>query len=569
MLRIPLILSICLITIIAQCQVKQFFQPIDFSHLKTNDTFSLVIQNTDTAPVEFYPLTVYDTDSSFLFESNSSFLNYIQSAGGQIAQIQRLAYFLKSDRFVNDFLVFNDSNPELRKKKGSVPMFFLGSSQEQCENFRSFAISSLISTGAFSKDSIFNVGLANHQLAECIINGDSVLLDFDPDEPIFLNKLPNGKYFSAQDILTYPNNDDSMYTYTDPVTGVCRPLMFLGYNPTVSDSLTKIHSLIGSYNNLFTSGIEYSPADDVITYKDSGTWKLPPGSSLEWHWQAPVVLTPAQMTVAEGSLNAQDASYTQIISALTNATGLDSASIANALVKNNLLLGDTTPTGVVLDRTYEKANTLDLYVNTSDSAVIIGQDLKLPFWIHSISTDQPLTIGDTTFPAGNSCMWLWNEKSQLDSDGFAPGDLTSVPNPGKGAVEYLQSGLIPAHCHVHMSLYYNERIYAIPGGLRAHMITNNFSSLVINGQQEQQVTTGVSYLSVQALSVYPNPSNGNLTIETGVALLNQPLEVYNSIGQLCLSSTVVNTRQSISLAGFASGLYTIKIGSSCQKFVKI
>ena len=555
-------------------QVKQFSQPINFSHLKTNDTFSLVIQNTDTAPVEFYPLTVFDNDSSRLFETNTSFLNYIQSAGDPLAQIYRLAYFLKSDRFVNNYLVFAVDDAQVQRKKNSAPMFFLGNSQEQCRNYRDFAVTCLISTGAISFDSIFSVSLAQHQAAECIINGDSILLDFDPAEPTFLNRLPNGKFYSALDVYTQPQYMNELYMYTDPVTGVKAPLVYLGNYNTPADSFRNVQAVINSYTRFFDITMTYEPPYFNGASKDTGTWRLPPASSIEWHWQAPLTLSPAQVD-SVSSLISADASFAEIIHAIDSVTGFDSAFVLKSLVSSNILLGDTSPNQLIFDNGYQRADTLDLYVTTTDQPVVIGRDLRLPFWVHRISTDQPVTIGDTTFPAGNSCMWLWNEKNDVDSQGFSSN--AQVPLLSVRGIEKLQSGIIPAHCHVHMSLYYNERIYAIPNGLRAEMITNNFESLVINGQSQQHTDTTVIPTAIAAnhaaatasLHMYPNPTNGNLLIDAGSNYSPGAIEIYNNIGVLCLSATLESQVQLISIANLASGLYTVKVGNRSQKVVKL
>ena len=555
-------------------QVKQFSQPINFSHLKTNDTFSLVIQNTDTAPVEFYPLTVFDNDSSRLFETNTSFLNYIQSAGDPLAQIYRLAYFLKSDRFVNNYLVFAVDDAQVQRKKNSAPMFFLGNSQEQCRNYRDFAVTCLVSTGAVSFDSIFSVSLAEHQVAECIINGDSILLDFDPAEPTFLNRLPNGKFYSALDVYTQPQYMNELYMYTDPVTGVKAPLVYLGNYNTPADSFRNVQAVINSYTRFFDITMTYEPPYFNGASKDTGTWRLPPASSIEWHWQAPLTLSPAQVD-SVSSLISADASFAEIIHAIDSVTGFDSAFVLKSLVSSNILLGDTSPNQLIFDNGYQRADTLDLYVTTTDQPVVIGRDLRLPFWVHRISTDQPVTIGDTTFPAGNSCMWLWNEKNDVDSQGFSSN--AQVPLLSVRGIEKLQSGIIPAHCHVHMSLYYNERIYAIPNGLRAEMITNNFESLVINGQSQQHTDTTVIPTAIAAnhaaatasLHMYPNPTNGNLLIDAGSNYSPGAIEIYNNIGVLCLSATLESQVQLISIANLASGLYTVKVGNRSQKVVKL
>ena len=63
------------------------------------------------------------------------------------------------------------------------------------------------------------------------------------------------------------------------------------------------------------------------------------------------------------------------------------------------------------------------------------------------------------------------------------------------------------------------------------------------------------------LQVYPNPTNGELTINLGETYLLTEIWVVNTLGQEVLHKKVTNTQQfTLNITG-ASGIYTVKLNS--------
>ena len=79
-------------------------------------------------------------------------------------------------------------------------------------------------------------------------------------------------------------------------------------------------------------------------------------------------------------------------------------------------------------------------------------------------------------------------------------------------------------------------------------------------------STGVEELGAEQVSVYPNPNNGSFTVE-GEAL--QQVMVFNTLGQLMLSSSCEGNSAVINLNGVEPGFYMVKVitanGESIQK----
>ena len=83
--------------------------------------------------------------------------------------------------------------------------------------------------------------------------------------------------------------------------------------------------------------------------------------------------------------------------------------------------------------------------------------------------------------------------------------------------------------------------------------------------------TGYTVNGNQNLSIYPNPTKDNLTIETNTNT-NQKLEITNLIGQTVNTTIINNKKATINTSAFANGVYILKLSSDketvVRKFVK-
>jgi hypothetical protein len=71
------------------------------------------------------------------------------------------------------------------------------------------------------------------------------------------------------------------------------------------------------------------------------------------------------------------------------------------------------------------------------------------------------------------------------------------------------------------------------------------------------------------ISIYPNPTSDNITIETPQ---KSEIEILNIQGQSIKSFTAISNKTTIDVSGFAKGLYILKVktekGIAVNKFVK-
>ena len=71
------------------------------------------------------------------------------------------------------------------------------------------------------------------------------------------------------------------------------------------------------------------------------------------------------------------------------------------------------------------------------------------------------------------------------------------------------------------------------------------------------------------LTIYPNPTNGVLFVQTlhATSLPDQTYRITNLMGQTVLSGSITAETQQIDVSGLSEGMYFMTIGSETRKFV--
>ena len=90
----------------------------------------------------------------------------------------------------------------------------------------------------------------------------------------------------------------------------------------------------------------------------------------------------------------------------------------------------------------------------------------------------------------------------------------------------------------------------------------NFSFTVSNEYCTRTETISVKKLPVESTetntyNIYPNPSEGQITIENGNAFVPVSFDVYDSAGRKVYSSVISAATQTIDLSSLASGIYNV------------
>ncbi len=79
--------------------------------------------------------------------------------------------------------------------------------------------------------------------------------------------------------------------------------------------------------------------------------------------------------------------------------------------------------------------------------------------------------------------------------------------------------------------------------------------------------TGIDSYSQDAVTVYPNPSNGIFTVNMNTAA-KTTVEVYNVIGEVVYSTQLANNSASVDLSNYSAGVYSMKLISGNATVVK-
>lgn len=70
---------------------------------------------------------------------------------------------------------------------------------------------------------------------------------------------------------------------------------------------------------------------------------------------------------------------------------------------------------------------------------------------------------------------------------------------------------------------------------------------------------GVNKLNGSQVSVYPNPNNGVLNVQTKVLMENSLIEIYNVIGEKVASEKMIEQSTQLNISDLPSGLYQVRI----------
>lgn len=489
-------------------QVSMFTQPLPLQH-HSFDSFSISIKNTDTVSHSFYPLTVFDEPGNYYFVDKQSVYDRLIAKGSQIEALREILRIVKSPAFRNFWIESEDYDNglirELVEKRYAVTGFTLGSASYKCGNFRYFAARTLIDAGIFEAEDVRILSANNHQLAEFRIDGKWVGFDTDPGEPYAINTFADGTYMSIAEVLEYPENLKR----------------YVWYGSTPSDSVPFFPDRDSSEYIAKLANIVYWPVEQVQPVDISGIWKLSAGAELIWSYKLPrlVDTTEATNKLMFDSTYAAIAQHDYLLAGEIMSRWLGFSGMAEAMAafeQGKILFTNGTLPNLLRSSSYQN-NELVLKVHTGSQPVVLGKDLALPMTISSISTTNPVTVGDTVFPAGYSRIVRYNKKDFTD---FANRD--EAPLQSSKQFQYLSVGSIPAYTDVEFHLSYNQLMYPFPYGLQVETYGDAIDKLTATTSSP---VTGINEANNKTANMLPD---GIYTID-GSAINSSavvPMSVY-------------------------------------------
>jgi hypothetical protein len=106
-----------------------------------------------------------------------------------------------------------------------------------------------------------------------------------------------------------------------------------------------------------------------------------------------------------------------------------------------------------------------------------------------------------------------------------------------------------------------------PGGPGVYYArTNNNGCLSVPSNTLQVSLLTIGTYNLDAVQIYPNPTNGNLILDWGTTKVNVSINIFTATGQRVLQQEVKNaTRQTMDVSSLASGIYFVMIRDEAGK----
>jgi len=110
--------------------------------------------------------------------------------------------------------------------------------------------------------------------------------------------------------------------------------------------------------------------------------------------------------------------------------------------------------------------------------------------------------------------------------------------------------------------------YKTNGNFKVNLIANRCNETDRTWTEVSINTTGINQLSSQKVQVFPNPANGFIQLEIPENMIGLEYQIIDIYGKKLLTGLLQNSQAQISLETLPAGLYSLQLGSVCQKFVK-
>lgn len=256
----------------------------------------------------------------------------------------------------------------------------------------------------------------------------------------------------------------------------------------------------------------------------AGTYSLV-GSTSGCNSNTATVIVSTNTTAPTLSVTASPNSICTGSSATLTASGASTYNWSTSSTATAIVVSPTTTTNYILTGT-NSANGCSNTINTP-----IGVN-PLPTVTANTSNSiicGPPFQGTATLTASGANTYTWNTSATTTAIAVSPGVTTVYTVTGTDA-----NGCV------------------------------NFTSFT----QSVSACTGIdvaSTSSATAVSIYPNPTSGIITVK---GKEGSQIQVFNSIGELILSTELKNETIELDLSNQSNGIYFIRVGSATNKIIK-
>ncbi len=73
---------------------------------------------------------------------------------------------------------------------------------------------------------------------------------------------------------------------------------------------------------------------------------------------------------------------------------------------------------------------------------------------------------------------------------------------------------------------------------------------------------GINTFKTGSITIYPNPNNGILNIQTGTTLENGSIEIYNVLGEKVYSEKIKEQNTQLDISNLSNGIYQARVLSN-------
>ncbi|MBD2766831.1 fibronectin type III domain-containing protein [Hymenobacter sp. BT664] len=147
--------------------------------------------------------------------------------------------------------------------------------------------------------------------------------------------------------------------------------------------------------------------------------------------------------------------------------------------------------------------------------------------------------------------------------------LVQMPAPAGGAA-YFPLSTVPEDPTRPGTFFEISPFSPTTGGTLADLASNSFGAFILEAEANIILATNSAALSA-AVSVYPNPSPGRVTLEVREAKAQGPLQVQvtNLLGQVVHTAAVRdNAQNKLDLSGLAEGVYVLRVQTGSQYTIR-
>ncbi|MBK7853975.1 MAG: CotH kinase family protein [Bacteroidetes bacterium] len=342
--------------------------------------------------------------------------------------------------------------------------------------------------------------------------------------------ISNTSYYTSGNAWTAPNSTQTVTVRSSAThsSGIFELNVY--YSTQLVGNFTKLQMFDdGAHDDGAAADGVYGA---IIPAQAGGTW-------VRWYVEAAASNTAK--TVSYDPLGAEHDVYIYVVA--------PNSSTASGVVINEVMASNAT---VVADNAGEFDDWIELYNTTANPVDISG------FYL----TDNVVNLDKFQMPAGtiiqpNDYLIIWADEDSSQGAYHANFKLS-----GSGEQLMFLDGALALIDSVSWGAQTTDLAYARrPNGTGSFIIqqaTHNYNN--------DLVSVNDVAVTPLAVSVYPNPAKDNVTITLN-GNTDQPLYIFNSVGQILLSIENPETVTRISTAGYASGVYFVKCGSVNKKVV--